>query len=98
MPRIIIPVLDCEDSWITSQRKTGLKNRQWRRKDGGRVKMATIQPKGEHVRQAVKWISAAIKEDENRKISFLIQEASMRFNLSPKDEEFLNCFYEEGNG
>lgn len=59
--------------------------------------MATIQPKGEHIRQAVKWISEEIKEGENRKIRLLIQEASMRFNLSPKDEEFLICFYEQGN-
>lgn len=59
--------------------------------------MATIQPKGENVRQAVKWISVEIKEDANRKLSFLIQEAATRFNLSPKDEEFLHCFYEQGN-
>ena len=59
--------------------------------------MATIQPQGENVRKAVKWISGEMKEDENRKLSLLIQEASIRFNLSPKDEEFLYCFYEESN-
>jgi hypothetical protein len=57
--------------------------------------MATIQPKGEKVRQAVRWISDNLKEDESKAVSVLIQEAAHRFNLSPKDEEFLNSFYEE---
>ncbi len=55
--------------------------------------MATIQPKGEKVRQAVKWISEGRLEDEGRSIALLIQEAAGRFNLSPKDEEFLRSFY-----
>lgn len=58
--------------------------------------MATIQPQGEKVRKAVKWISGEMQEDESRNLSVLIQEASLRFNLSPKDEEFLHCFYERG--
>jgi hypothetical protein len=58
--------------------------------------MATIQPKGEAVRQAVKWIAEARSEDESRSLSDLIQKASARFNLSPKDEGFLRAFYEEG--
>ena len=57
--------------------------------------MATIQPEGEKVRQAVKWISSERMEDECRSLSKLIQEASIRFNLSPKDEEFLTLFYQE---
>ena len=55
--------------------------------------MATIQPKGEKVRQAVKWISENRKEDESKSIPLLILEAAGRFNLSPKDEEFLVSFY-----
>lgn len=57
--------------------------------------MATIQPKGEKLRQAVKCISGELQENENKKISLLIQDASSRFNLSPKEEEFLRAFYEE---
>ena len=56
--------------------------------------MATIQPKGEKVRQAVKWISEGRLENEGRSITLLIQEAAGQFNLSPKDEEFLRSFYE----
>ncbi|MFO7739451.1 MAG: hypothetical protein R6V46_13310 [Desulfatiglandaceae bacterium] len=57
--------------------------------------MATIQPKGEKLRQAVKWISEKRTEDENAAIYRLIEQASMQFNLSPKEEDFLRSFYEE---
>jgi hypothetical protein len=57
--------------------------------------MATIQPKGEKLRQAVKWISENRQEDETRSLCILIQEAAQQFNLSPKDEDFLMSFYKE---
>ena len=59
--------------------------------------MATIQPKGEKMRQAVKWISESLQENENRPIAVLIQEAGARYNLSPKEEEFLISFYRENS-
>ena len=55
--------------------------------------MANIQPKGEALRQAVKWISEQLEEDPDRKTSALIQEACTRFNLTPKDEVYLISFY-----
>jgi len=55
--------------------------------------MPTIMPKGENVRQAVKWISAERLEDQSKPIKKLIQEAAMRFNLSPKEETELTHFY-----
>ena len=57
--------------------------------------VTTIQPKGEHLRQAIRWISAERLEDESKPISRLIQEAAQRFNLSPVDEEYLVSFYRE---
>jgi hypothetical protein len=63
-----------------------------------RMTLATIQQAGEKVRQAVKWISGELKEDESRSLSKLIEDASIRFNLSPKEEEFLRLFYQESNG
>ena len=57
--------------------------------------MATIQLKGERVRRAVKWISENRKEDDKRSVYRLIQDASLRFTLSPKEEDFLRAFYEE---
>jgi hypothetical protein len=55
--------------------------------------MGTIQPEGKKVRKAIKWISENMKEDQNLRPIKLIEEAGARFNLSPKDEEFLRSFY-----
>ncbi len=57
--------------------------------------MSAIQPKGEKVRQAVRWISGCRQEDESRSIALLVQKAAEKFNLSPKDEEFLRSFYKD---
>jgi hypothetical protein len=65
---------------------------------GGSNPMATIQPKGERVRQAVKWISAELLEDPKKRVQKLIQEAAQRFNLSPVEEESLVSFYREKKG
>ena len=60
--------------------------------------MATIMPDNEKIKKAVKWISGELMENEGRAVSNLIQAAALRFNLSPKDEEFLSCFYKETQG
>lgn len=57
--------------------------------------MATIISKGERVRQAIKWISSERLEDEKKVISLIIEEGALRFNLSPKEEDFLHSFYRE---
>jgi hypothetical protein len=57
--------------------------------------MPTIIPEGERVRQAVKFISAERMEDDKKSIRKLIQKASLKFNLSPKEEEELVNFYQE---
>jgi hypothetical protein len=59
------------------------------------INMATVLPKGEKIRQAVKWISAERLEDENKPLSMLIGQAALRFNLSPKEEAYLNGFYRD---
>lgn len=55
--------------------------------------MATIQPKGENLRQSVKWISAAHEESPHKDYTKLIEEACFRFNLTPKEEAYLLSFY-----
>jgi hypothetical protein len=55
--------------------------------------METILPQGEAVRKSIRWISEQLKEDKNQSIKKLVQEAIFRFNLSPKDAEFLMQFY-----
>ena len=55
--------------------------------------MSQIMPEGEAVRNAVKWISGECKENQNSRIALLICEAASKYNLSPRDEEFLRAFY-----
>ncbi len=57
--------------------------------------MAPILPQGENIRRAVKWISEERQSDPARPIAKLIDEASVRFNLSPADGEFLHKFFKE---
>jgi hypothetical protein len=54
-----------------------------------------ILPEGESVRKAVKWISEALKENSGKSISALIQQASLKFDLTPKDADFLTAFYKK---
>ena len=57
--------------------------------------MSTIKGQGESIKQAIKWISGELQENDDKKLSVLIQTASLTFDLSPKDEMFLNSFYRE---
>lgn len=65
----------------------------------------SIYPKGEHLRKAVKWISAKrkdnihakTKKDDEKDDKKLIEEACVEFNLSPKETQFLlNHFLDNG--
>ncbi len=58
--------------------------------------MAVIQPKGEKLRQAVRWISEQRQQGPEQDMAGLIEQASVRFNLSPKEESFLNDFFGGG--
>ncbi len=55
----------------------------------------SIQPQGEDVRKAVKWISDERKYDPDQDINILVDKASAKFDLSPKDAEFLRRFIHE---
>ena len=48
-----------------------------------------IQPEGEDLRKAVKRVSQERKLNQNANPQKLAQQASLRFNLSPADGEFL---------
>ena len=56
--------------------------------------MSSIMPEGTAVRKAVQWISK-MREEGNAVLATLIDQASVRFNLSPKDGDFLNRFFSE---
>ncbi len=58
--------------------------------------MSTILPESEALRKAVKWISEQIQahpEEPEEKVQKLVIEAINRFDLSPKDSDFLMEFY-----
>ena len=57
--------------------------------------MTEVLPKGEGVRKAVKWISEHLKENAEQPVKKLINEAIMKFDLSPMDSELLINFYRE---
>ena len=54
--------------------------------------MGTIQPKGENLRKAVKWLSEEHKYNPDKKYARLIDEACLKFNLSPREAEYLAKF------
>jgi len=49
----------------------------------------SIQPKGEALRKAVKWVSEERKYNKEKKLKALIEETCLKFNLSPMDADFL---------
>ena len=49
----------------------------------------SIQPKGEELRKAVKWVFEERKYNLSRKLKDLIDEAALKFDLSPKEADFL---------
>ncbi len=59
--------------------------------------MPTIMPHSELLRRAVVWISETRAENPGRSTAAIIDEASMRFNLSPLDSDALSrLFSDEG--
>ncbi len=49
----------------------------------------SILPEGEDLRKAVKWIDEMLQDKTEKSTSELINEASIKFDLSPNDQEFL---------
>lgn len=60
--------------------------------------MTTVMPQSDLTRKAIAWISEEQANDTDKSLEQLMEEASMRFNLGPKDEEFLHRFYKENKG
>ena len=57
----------------------------------------SIEPQGEEIRKAVKWISEQRTENPEVNLMQLVESACLKFDLSPKDEEFLCRFLREQN-
>ena len=55
--------------------------------------MPNVMPEGEAIRKAVKWVSAELQENPKRTTQELVNDAISKFDLSPKDADFLLQFY-----
>jgi len=55
----------------------------------------SIVPEGEQLRRAVKWISDERCEHAGLPLFTLIERACLKFDLAPKDEEFLLRYFME---
>ncbi len=58
--------------------------------------MTTVISPCELTRKAIKWISEQ-RTETGKSVESLLEEAAMRFNLSPKDMEFMERFYAENS-
>ena len=52
----------------------------------------SVQPVGEDIRKAVKWVSEKRKFEPEKDLNKIIEKACIKFNLSPKEAEFLRRF------
>ena len=59
--------------------------------------MPTVMPESENVQKAIKWVSANLEESKKLSIQQLIEKAVFKFDLSPKDTEFLFGFFHNHN-
>jgi hypothetical protein len=57
--------------------------------------MHDLLPDGEDLRRAVKWVSGNLQEDPGQPVQPLVQQAIFKFDLSPRDAEFLIGFYRQ---
>jgi hypothetical protein len=57
--------------------------------------MSNPLPEGEDLRRAIKWILTNLQEQPNEPVRPMIEEAIFKFDLSPKDGEFLVNFFKK---
>ena len=55
--------------------------------------MSTVLPQSESLRRAVQWISEELKINENQDKMKLLNEATLRFDLTPNEGNFLYNMY-----
>ncbi len=52
----------------------------------------SVQPEGEEIKKAVKWVSEKRKFEPEKDLNEIIEKACIKFDLSPKEAEFLRRF------
>jgi hypothetical protein len=58
--------------------------------------MATIMPKEKRVRDALQWMSERRREEPEKSVGKLLEEAVFRYNLSPREEQYLDHLFRQG--
>jgi hypothetical protein len=58
--------------------------------------MNPLMPEGEAIKRAIKWISGELQENPQKSIPILVDGSVLRFDLSPKEADFLTNFYRKG--
>ena len=54
--------------------------------------MTTVMPQSELMRKAITWVSQE-RTEKGGSLDKLLDQAGMRFNLGPKEQEFLREFF-----
>jgi hypothetical protein len=75
---------NCQRKWIGFREERSLSN------------MTTTMPESHNIKSAVKWISSELQEESHLALNDLIQQAILRYDLSPLEAEFLARFYQSG--
>ena len=57
--------------------------------------MHDLLPDGEDLRRAVKWVSGNLQENPDQSAKPLVREAIFKFDLSPRDADYLMAFYRD---
>jgi hypothetical protein len=57
--------------------------------------MSGIQPKGEAMRRAIRHVSESLERDPSQPLMAVIDDATLRYDLSPAEAEFLIRFQRE---
>ena len=57
--------------------------------------MGTVQPQGDALKKAIQWVAEQRNKGTKKPPAVLADEAAFRYDLSPKDSEFLLRFIRE---
>ena len=58
--------------------------------------MSTVMPQSELMRKAVAWVNEQLAQPGSS-LTKLLDDAGMRFNLGPKEQEFLRSFFSKSD-
>lgn len=54
-----------------------------------------MQPKGDKIKNAIKWISEMKEQNPEKSMMMITDEANIKFDLNPVESEFIIKFFKE---